>query len=274
MTNFLQRFKVRLVEMAIHETDQTTRVQAIGLCVLLAESSIIDSNDNMNLGSLIFSDQTRIRSSIAPLANMIFQNNYVLPMTSEAKSIAATLPPIRTTTGRTRGVAQGREVDSTAIKFKCLVKMLLDYSQATQKVKKPSNLTDSSDIESADNQMELDTAANTGQAEGISIGPQFENIFSYKESRIALAVGSLFKEISTLQDWKAMIDFLLKDYTTSISNVSSTAESSLHEYYQLTDKEDQIFIETVVAVISLFIDNSVQKAKTKKKVRYLFCLYR
>lgn len=199
MTNFLQRFKVRLVEMALHETDQTTRVQAIGLCVLLAESNVIDASDNMNLGSLIFSDQPKIRSSIAPLANMIFQNDYLSPVMSEAKSIAATLPPTITSTGRTRGVAQGREVDSTAIKFKCLVKMLMDYGEATQRVKKPNILMGSSEVDSVDNQMELDAASNIAQVEQVPSGPQFENICGHKESRIALAVGSLFKEIFALQ---------------------------------------------------------------------------
>ncbi|KAG2176292.1 hypothetical protein INT43_005526 [Umbelopsis isabellina] len=259
------RFKVRLVEMALHETDQTTRVQAIGLCVLLAESNVIDASDNMNLGSLIFSDQPKIRSSIAPLANMIFENDYLSPVMSEAKSVAATLPPTTTSTGRTRGVAQGREIDSIAIKFKCLVKMLMDYGEATQKVKKPNILMGSSEVESVDNQMELDASNNIAQVDQAPIGPQFENICSHKESRIALAVGSLFKEISTLQEWKAMVDFLLKDYTTSTSDLSNTAEDSLNEYYQLTDEEDQVFIEIAVAVISLFIDQSVQKSKTKKK---------
>lgn len=64
-----------------------------------------------------------------------------------------------------------------------------------------------------------------------------------------------------------MVDFLLKDYTTSTSELSNSAEDSLNEYYQLTDEEDQVFIEMIVAVISIFIDQSVQKSKTKKKVQ-------
>ena len=63
-----------------------------------------------------------------------------------------------------------------------------------------------------------------------------------------------------------MVDFLLKDYSTAASS-QSDASNSIQQYYQLTDDEEYVLIEALVAVVALCMDHSAErKPKSKKKV--------
>jgi hypothetical protein len=202
MTPFMQRFKTRLVEMAIFEADQTTRVQAIGLCVSLAENSLLDIADCTDLGALIYSDLPKIRTAIAPLIHLSFVNSFVTPTMDEVKTKAATLPAARATGGRTRAVAQDRDIDKNAIQFKCLANLLLEYSRASQTVKKPKSRNETDDSEStADNEMELDSQSDIAQTstDKLSIDPRFGNAPTREQNRITQAIISLFHELPILQ---------------------------------------------------------------------------
>lgn len=202
MKPFMQRFKTRMVEMAIFEADQTTRVQAIGLCASLAENSLLDIVDCTDLGALIFSDLPKIRNAVAPLVHLSFVNSFVTPKMDEVKTKAATLPPARATGGRTRAVAQDRDIDKNAIQFKCLANLLLEYSRASQTVKKPKSRNEADDSEStADNEMELDSQSDIAQTstDKLSVDPRFGNAPTREQSRITQAITSLFHELPILQ---------------------------------------------------------------------------
>lgn len=64
-----------------------------------------------------------------------------------------------------------------------------------------------------------------------------------------------------------MVDFLLKDYSTSKSSNSKSTRTGLEQYYQLTDDQENALIETLVTVVSISIDQSAErKQKSRKKV--------
>jgi hypothetical protein len=199
MKPFMQRFKTRIVEMATFEADQITRVQAINLCVSLTENSILDDTDCADLGALIYSDLPKIRSAIAPLVHLTFAHNFVTPKMDEVKAKAATLPPVRNTGRRAQG-AGNAQVDEKAIEFKCLANLLLEYNQASQKVKKPKK-TDTDDSESVDNEMELDAQSDVDQqsSDKLRVDPRFGGTSSREHSRTTQAVISLFRELPILQ---------------------------------------------------------------------------
>lgn len=199
MKPFMQRFKTRIVEMAIFEADQITRVQAINLCVSLTENSILDDTDCADLGALIYSDLPKIRSAIAPLVHLTFAHNFVTPKMDEVKAKAAILPPVRNTGRRAQG-AGNAQVDEKAIEFKCLANLLLEYNQASQKVKKPKK-TDTDDSESVDNEMELDAQSDVDQQslDKLRVDPRFGGTSSREHSRTTQAVISLFRELPILQ---------------------------------------------------------------------------
>ncbi|CAO3681863.1 unnamed protein product [Umbelopsis ramanniana] len=267
MESFMQRFKTRMIEMALFEVDQPTRIQAIRLCVSLAENSILEPNECGELGTLVFSDLPKVRNAITPLIHLTLENNYVNPKLDEAKAKAATLPPVKSAGGRTRGVASEQEVDKNAIQLKCLATMLLAYSKASQVVKKPKNNTEDDDSESEDNSMELDTRIDPLQqsADKLNIDPRSKSASNDEESRIAQAITSLVPEIPVLREWKALVDFLLKDYSTAASS-QSDASNSIQQYYQLTDDEEYVLIEALVAVVALCMDHPAErKSKSKKK---------
>ncbi|KAG2187271.1 hypothetical protein INT44_004956 [Umbelopsis vinacea] len=267
MEPFMQRFKNRMIEMALYEVDQPIRIQAIRLCVSLAENSILEPNECTELGALVFSDLPKVRNAITPLIHLTLENNYVNPKLEEAKAKAATLPPTRSTGGRTRGVASETEVDQNAIQFKCLATILLEYSKASQVVKKPKSNTEADDSESVDNGMELDTRSDPIQqsADKLSIDPRSKSVSNDEDSRIAQAISSLVPAIPILGEWKALVDFLLKDYSTAAST-ESDASNSLQQYYQLTDDEEYVLIEALVAVVTLCVDSPAERrTKSKKK---------
>jgi hypothetical protein len=66
-----------------------------------------------------------------------------------------------------------------------------------------------------------------------------------------------------------LVDFLLKDYSTAASS-ESDASNSLQQFYQLTDDEEYVLIEALVAVVTLCIDPSAERrTKSKKKVELI-----
>ncbi|KAI8577651.1 hypothetical protein K450DRAFT_251103 [Umbelopsis ramanniana AG] len=267
MEPFMQRFKTRMMEMALYEVDQPIRIQAIRLCVSLAENSILEPNECAELGTLVFSDLPKVRNAITPLIHLTLENNYVNPKLEEAKAKAATLPPARTAGGRTRGVASEPVVDKNAIEFKCLATILLEYSKASQVVKKPKNNTEADDSESVDNGMELDTRSDPIQqsSDKINIDPLSKGVSNDEDSRIAQAITSLAPAIPILREWKALVDFLLKDYSSAASS-EPDAINNLQQYYQLTDDEEYVLIEALIAVVTLCVEPSAERrSKSKKK---------
>jgi cohesin complex subunit SA-1/2 len=201
MEPFMQRFKTRIKEMALFEVDQATRIQAITLCISLSENSILEPTECAELGTLLFSDLPKVRNAITPLIHLTLQNDFVTPKMDEAKAKAATLPPVRSTGGRTRGITQEQEIDKHAIQFKCLATILLEYSKASQVVKKPNDQAETSDPDSVNNDMELDTRSDTIQqsSDKLNIDPRFGSASYHEQSRIAQAITCLVPEIPVLR---------------------------------------------------------------------------
>jgi hypothetical protein len=74
-----------------------------------------------------------------------------------------------------------------------------------------------------------------------------------------------------LQEWKALADFLLKDYSTAQSSDSDADTNGLEQYYQLSDDEEYVLIEALVAVVTLYMGTSGErKSKSKKKVHFYY----
>jgi hypothetical protein len=160
---------------------------------------------------------------------------------------------------RKRSAAADKTVfaNKTWVSFKCLAELFAKCGRAV----KVQGLVDDEDAigDLYDGDDDADSAQRIG---------------GWKKSRIGLAIPDLWNALNLLHDWKSLADYLSKDHTMAISNVSSTSRGNakatdlIEECYRLSEEEETILVEVLVACLTLLVTD-VSHAKDKKEVRTL-----
>ncbi|CAJ0638760.1 11348_t:CDS:10 [Entrophospora sp. SA101] len=77
LRNFTERFKPRLLEMALRESDIIVRAATINLVTLINEIDLLDRDYRNKFSVLIYSDITKVRKSIAPFIKNVLEEDFV-----------------------------------------------------------------------------------------------------------------------------------------------------------------------------------------------------
>lgn len=168
---FTEKFRPRLVEMAVRDAEPNIRATTVDLMNMVRETGLLEPDDIDGIGRLIFDTEPRVRKAVAGFF---------------AENINDLFESVVEDLGGEEGIddAIGEEVEDefetprkSWLKYKCLAEQLQGY-----------------DGEQADSQEATQVLTVTGQ-----------------ESRLALAAQAVCNGVKEVKDWEALAGYLLCD---------------------------------------------------------------
>ncbi|CAG8501138.1 5108_t:CDS:10 [Ambispora gerdemannii] len=265
LRHFTERFKSRILEMGLMESDITVRISSINLLAQISQAELLEDSDGYEdqISLLIYSDNPKVRKAVTPFVRDILNIEYIQKKVEEVETAA--LNGINGSSGITN-------IRKDWITFKCLAEFLVKSSKA---IKRATNSTENNNDD--ETMLIMDIEESEESDEDIEIA---QKIGGGKKSRVILAIQDLFNELQALKDWKTLADYLTKDHSLTSNNLTSSgstvAPSSsstttsdpaniVEDCYRLNEQEETVLVEVLIASINLSLEEPL-KAKDKKDV--------
>ncbi|TPX71178.1 hypothetical protein SpCBS45565_g01372 [Spizellomyces sp. 'palustris'] len=292
---FTERFRPRMLEMALREKEVAVRIEAITAVTFVASAGLLEDDDRNSVLPLIFDEDAKVRGLLSKLAEDVWKEEYVEPKKDELKS------------GRIR--SNVTEVQDSWAEIKALCEMLVHLAKT---------LDEQTRKRDDERRAKLATAAqDQGQSETQTLGEtQTQSLFTAEphnamdldediddedfsdETRdqqqrrrcdrleliqwlskdekpaesvigfgtVEAAVSALWGHISVLKDWQTMCNYLAHDSSEENEGASqAVSASNSYNPMRLTDEEESCLIYVVNAVLARIISDAHGTADHSKK---------
>ncbi|CAG8580538.1 761_t:CDS:10 [Paraglomus occultum] len=253
LRHFTERFKSRLLEMALRESDINVRIPSIQLLTQISKAGLFEDEDRAKFALLIYSDNSKVRKAVATFIMSTLQEDYIDIGLERVRNAAN-----EGSTRRKKASASAKNIKEDWVKFKCFAEFLVKCGAEIK------NERLSVEEDRMEDENEPETNANHEDA-AIT-----QRIGGGKKSRIGLAVHDLWSELSLLHDWKSLAEYLSKDHSLrsggrlSRQSGNETAPSDpIEEGYRLSEEEETVLVEVLVACLKLLV-TEVTNVKDKK----------
>jgi len=226
---FTERFRPRMVEMAVQDHEPNVRAAAVELLDKLREAGFLEPDDIDAVGRLIFDAEPRVRKAVVNFFTESVNDSYESKIDDLGglEAVDEELPDdISERPGK------------QWLKLKALAEMLDSY-----------DTFDSESDEVDEHRVRESHRIPTGLI----------------ESRFIIAATSLYHELDIIQDWEALAAYLLYDTSDGGQNgVAQGIESELKKMIVLSEKEEIILLEVLNASLKSQIQDLVQSASERK----------
>jgi cohesin complex subunit SA-1/2 len=238
--------------MALRESDINVRIPSIQLLTQISKAGLLEDEDRAKFALLIYSDNSKIRKAVATFIMNTLQEDYIDKGLENARKV--------TSEGSNRR-NKGARIREDWVKFKCLAEFLVkcgvDISNERLSVDEDHHMEDEHELET---DVTYEDAAIT------------QRIGGGKKNRIGLAVHDLWSELSLLHDWKSLAEYLSKDHSlrsggrsSRLSNNETAPSDPIEEGYRLSEEEETVLVEVLVACLKLLVTEATN-VKDKKDV--------
>jgi len=233
LRTFTERFRSRLVEMALRDSEVSIRASTIELLDLIRQTGLLEPDDIDNVGRLIFDSEPRVRKAVAGFF---------------AENINDLFETTLEDFGGEEGLAEvlGEEVEEdydspriSWLKLKCVAEALQSYDAEDE-----------------------DDSANQNTAPGL--------LATGAESRYALAAQTIYDGIPEAKEWEVIAGYLLCDLS-SADQAGTEADAAFKERCKLSEKEELLLLEilnvSAKSRLSEAISAETDKRGKKTKIR-------
>ena len=234
LRTFTERFRSRLVEIAMRDSEVAIRASTVELLDLIRETELLEPDDIDSIGRLIFDAEPRVRKAVAGFFAENIRDLY-----------ETTLDDF----GGQEGLAEilGEEMDddydaprSSWLKLKCVAEALQSY--------------DAEDEE-----------------EGSSERSETGNFFSGAVTRYMMAAQTIYDGIPEAKEWEVLAGYLLHDFS-SAGQTSEAADTAFKERCRPSEKEEILLLELLnvavkgrlLAAVSADADKKGKPTKQRK----------
>ncbi|EEP75548.1 predicted protein [Uncinocarpus reesii 1704] len=229
---FTERFRPRIVEMAVRDAESSVRAAAVELSDLIRDAGLLEPDDIDGVGRLVLDSETRVRKA----AGKFFVANIQDVYDSQIEGLEEEL---------SESFVDDDEDDDfkiprrSWIKYKCLVDMLQAYDEQQSEMTENRELTTKTDL----------------------FGNQVE-------SRFALATESIYPHFQDLNRWESLAGYLLYDHSQipESAGEDDDAAEAVKQLYKLDEGQEVILLEVLSAAVKLHIQE-ISKSDTDKKGR-------
>lgn len=235
LRTFTERFRVRMVEIAMSDAESNVRASGIELLDLLREHGLLEPNDVDAVGRLIYDSDARVRKTVA---NFFAENvkdlyNSKVDDLGGLEGLEEVLPEI--------GEGNFESPRLEWLTFKALAEMMVAYDF-------DEGLPNQVERNRGDGRLTLHASA--------------------MDSRFTLAADALYDKIDDMKDWEALTGYVLFDHSTGRANgVANDTLSQLKHECVLTEKEEVVLLEVVSASVKrTIVDIAEKKASTKSRL--------
>lgn len=263
--HFAERFKAQLVRMALGEIDAHVRTAAVKALDALDKNGILDDDQRDELAQLVFHDERRTRAAIAPFfASLVNesleqqQKVFKAAQGGASKKGKSRKRKAASDEGQDEEAADeedeeeiDKDEEAKRLEFKIIASMLLKYAAQLDERFEASEDADESAV--TEHELAVERA---------------------RRGRVAFAVDALWAECEVLQDWEALMRFLLIDHSAAGGDASGETTPRAkgkgragvdEDPTRLDDAEETLLVEVLVAVVEKTVKPSASSSSKKDK---------
>ncbi|KAI0657496.1 hypothetical protein C8Q70DRAFT_919344 [Cubamyces menziesii] len=238
LQHFTERFKPRLVEMAVGDIELSVRVAVVQVLQTIDGHGLLEDEQRQQLCLLVFDEEARVRRAVSGFVKGVWDE------TVEERLV-----------GR-----RPSDSDKQKAGVKALGMLLVAWSRALDK----SHAQGDGDSEDG---MDL----GEGTSKRVRAKEVASLVGSNPKGRIALVVEALWDEVEPVRDWETLLDVLLLDHSAAGEEGSrptsrgkgkqTTGDSAVDEAWRLEEVEEAVLLELLVASLRKALADA---ANTKK----------
>ncbi|KAF8752143.1 STAG domain [Rhizoctonia solani] len=244
LTNFTERFKPRLLQMAAQDSDVGVRVAVARVLTDIDTQGLLEEDEQAPLCLLVFDVEARVRKAVAGFVRGVWE-----------ASVEEKLQ------GRnSKGKEHEKEKQRAGVK--CLLSSLVEWIKLADASSSAPNETQE-DPDSS--QQQPATQQTSGAVVSLLLNP------TGTKSRIALAVSALWDELDILREWNALLDHVLLDHSGGSGGeiVSSPSkrraakgpEPGEDPAWRLSEAEESVAMEVLIAALGCIKEEALQGKK-------------
>ncbi|KAG8707915.1 hypothetical protein FRC09_001541 [Ceratobasidium sp. 395] len=231
LTNFTERFKPRLLQMAAQDSDVGVRVAVARVLTDIDTQGLLEEDEQAPLCLLIFDVEARVRRAVAGFVRGVWEAAVEEKLVSKGSK------------------GKEKEKDKQRAGVKCFLSLLVGWIK----------LADASSSNGGPDANE-DAENSQPQAQPTS-GMVLSLLLSSPEtkSRITLAISALWDELVALRDWNILLEHVLLDHSgggeasvmTSPSKRRATKNTNQEgdPAWRLSEAEESVAMEVLIAVL-------------------------
>ncbi|GAA5879860.1 hypothetical protein JCM3774_002262 [Rhodotorula dairenensis] len=207
--HFTDRFKQQIVDMAVGEHDLNVRIQALQVVRQIDGHGLLDDEKQRDeVATLVFEKEKRVRSAAADFFRGLVEE-YVEDLKGDLEAQGKTAKG-RKVGGNKKADKERERVLEQATQYKVLAQLLVKYGRALD----GHSAEDAFDAD-ADEEDELDLSEEGSLAAAAKAETADDNSGpAVPRGRVAYAVEALWDSLDAVQDWEAMLAYLLKDHSS------------------------------------------------------------
>ena len=238
LQHFTERFKPRLVEMAVGDVELSVRVAVVQVLQTIDGHGLLEEEQRQQLCLLVFDEEARVRRAVSGFVKGVWE-----------ESVEERLVGRRPT-----------DSDKHRAGIKALGMLLVSWGRALDK--------SMGETDGDDDDLDL--------GEGTSKRVRAKEVASLvghnPKGRTALVVEALWDEVEPVRDWETLLDVLLLDHSAADDGSRPTSRSKgkqaamedpVDEAYRLEEVEEAVLLEMLVATLR----KALIEATSAKKVR-------
>ncbi|KAH9826573.1 STAG domain [Teratosphaeria destructans] len=232
LKTFTEKFKPRMVEIAITDADTGVRVAGVELLDLLEENSLLEPDDIDAAGRLIYDTDAKVRKAIGPFfaKNVASTCNDKIDDLGGAESLEEALPEVGDGNYETPRIEW--------LKLKTLAELLEFHD-------KDDGLPSQIERSTIDGVLALNVVKG--------------------ESRFTRAAEVLIEHIEEVKEWELLAGYLLFDHSAgSVNGVSNDTLSMLKHECRLEESQEAILLEVLQSSVKHALLDVSERLKAPK----------
>ncbi|KAI9828797.1 MAG: hypothetical protein M1832_001902 [Thelocarpon impressellum] len=237
LRTFTERFRPRLVEMAVRDADLGVRASTVELLDMIRATDLLEPDDIDTIGRLLFDSEAKVRKTVVGFVAENINDLYEAKIEDLGGEEA--IEPVLAREGED-------DFDNPRLswlKIKCLVEILQSYD--------------------SEDRGELPSQVLRGPASGVDV-----LVAGGVDSRFSFAAQAMCDRISDLKEWEILAGYLLFDHserpTRRKSRNKDDVEAALKEACKLTEKEEIILLDVLLAAVKLSLTHADEVEVAKK----------
>lgn len=243
VTNFTDRFKSRLLEMATSDIDLGIRVAVIRVLGDIESHFPLEEEEKEKLCLLLFDEEPRVRRAVSSFVKAIWE-----------EEIDEKIGSLHKLTKK----------DRERIAIKVLAELFVKWDNALDNV-------------SGDDE---DTAPVNGRQQSKRRKELIVLVAAEDRGRISMAVEALWDEVNSISDWEDLLELLLLDHSASedencvvpsrgrprVNGKSHKDDFHVDESWRLEEAEETVLLEVLVAAIRMAKEESTGGKKASNSL--------
>ena len=252
VTNFTERFKSRLLEMATSDIDLSIRVAVIQVLGDIEGHFPLEEEEKEKLCLLLFDEEPRVRRAVSSFVRAVWEDSMEERLSAEDKP---------------------NDKDKERIGIKALAQLLVKWGKSLDTLSGDAEESEIGDVDMTDEAVNGARRANRRREVVALVGTE-------DRGRVAMAVEALWDEVEPMSDWEGLLELLLLDHSASgdesqfatprargrVNGKKQNDDFQVDEAWRLEETEESILLEVLVAAIRIAKEESASGKKVDSPI--------